>query len=65
MNTESGETKQFGSVDDLQASAVSGNWGQSGVRPKVSCKKCYGRGHVGFNVDTHRYVICSCVKKNK
>ena len=26
--------------------------------PKRGCRRCYGRGHVGFNVETGRYAIC-------
>lgn len=29
--------------------------------PKPSCKHCYGRGHVGKNIETSLYVPCSCV----
>jgi len=27
--------------------------------PKKNCKKCYGRGYVGTNVITGRFVICT------
>ncbi len=33
-------------------------------RPKSNCKQCYGRFHVGFNMETEMYAVCSkCSKK--
>ena len=29
-----------------------------------NCKRCYGRGHLGYNKDTGKFVICKCVLKN-
>lgn len=29
---------------------------------KRNCKRCYGRGNVGFDVDKGHYVLCSCVR---
>lgn len=31
--------------------------------PKPSCRKCYGRGHVGRNIRTGKHVPCACVSK--
>jgi hypothetical protein len=33
------------------------------AKPKGSCKKCYGRGHMGRNVTTGKLVVCVCVDK--
>lgn len=27
-------------------------------RPNSSCKKCYGRGYIGFNIITKSYELC-------
>ena len=35
------------------------------VLPKRSCKKCYGRGHVGKNLMTGKVVMCTCMKVKK
>jgi hypothetical protein len=32
--------------------------------PNTSCKKCYGRGHIGRDNQTYAYNICNCVRKN-
>ena len=31
-------------------------------RPKYSCRKCYGRGHVGRCLRTQQYIPCGCVR---
>ena len=65
MNVDTGEIRRFASHDMLQEAILTGNWIPLGKAPKPSCKKCYGRGHVGRNVDTGKYVPCSCVKPLK
>jgi hypothetical protein len=32
-------------------------------KPSNSCKKCYGRGHLGKEQFTYAYAICNCVRK--
>ncbi len=32
--------------------------------PTTSCKKCYGRGHLGRDQISFAYQICKCVRKN-
>lgn len=32
---------------------------------KSSCKKCYGRGFVGFRPNTNTIILCRCVKTTK
>ena len=61
MNVETGEIKTFKTEDEFQVAMRTGNWIALGRKPKASCKKCYGRGHVGQN-DAGRFVPCSCVK---
>ena len=33
--------------------------------PDSKCKKCYGRGHVGYDTVHGRYIVCSCTQKKK
>ena len=33
------------------------------AKPKENCKKCYGRGYIGFNRDTEEVVWCTCMIK--
>lgn len=42
------------------------NFGQIPLKkqPPQSCKKCYGRGHVGREQKTFAYEICNCIRKN-
>jgi hypothetical protein len=64
MNVETGEIKRFKTPDEFQEAMATGNWVPVGRMPKASCKKCFGRGHIGAN-DQGRYVACSCVRPNK
>jgi hypothetical protein len=32
-------------------------------QPKKNCRHCYGRGHMGKNLVTGRYVPCYCVEE--
>jgi len=34
------------------------------VKPKSSCRHCYGRGYVGTNTETGQKIICRCVKRS-
>ena len=44
---------------------------EAAIQPKIGCRKCYGKGHVGQEVEqcgdrwvpTGRYVSCTCIKK--
>lgn len=62
MNTKTGEVRTFNKFDEFQEAMKTGNWVRVGRKPKASCSKCYGRGHVGRNVDTGKYMPCSCVR---
>ncbi len=33
------------------------------IQPKQGCKKCYGRGHAGIDVEHGRRIYCKCVVK--
>jgi len=28
--------------------------------PKPDCKKCYGRGYIGVNIQTNEFIPCEC-----
>lgn len=32
-------------------------------KPSSNCSKCYGRGHVGKDIQTCGYILCSCIRK--
>jgi hypothetical protein len=32
-------------------------------KPSSSCKKCFGRGHIGRDNQNFHYYLCNCVKK--
>lgn len=32
-------------------------------RPKISCKKCYGRGYEGVDPKRNLYLACGCLRK--
>lgn len=32
-------------------------------KPSQSCKKCYGRGHIGREQNTYSFEICNCIRK--
>jgi hypothetical protein len=34
------------------------------LKKPSSCKKCYGKGHSGRDVNTLAYQVCPCVRKN-
>jgi len=29
------------------------------------CEKCFGRGHIHINIDTHVYTPCKCTRKER
>lgn len=58
MNPETGEIRKFESEELARAAGFTVAVKSQG---KSSCRKCYGRGHIGRN-DRGRYVECSCVK---
>jgi hypothetical protein len=33
-------------------------------KPSSSCKKCFGKGHIGRDKTNLNYYICSCIRKN-
>ncbi len=37
--------------------------GDTKLMAKKSCKRCYGRGYIGFNISAGWYEACSCVRE--
>lgn len=33
------------------------------IKPKSSCKWCYGRGYIGIDAETKEEIMCSCILK--
>lgn len=58
MNPNTGEIREFSSRQEANKAGFTIPVGQ---KPKASCSKCYGRGHIGRN-DQGRYLLCTCVK---
>lgn len=65
MDTSTGEIKQFASQSELQKAIASGNWEALDKAPNPNCKRCHGRGHLGYNVTYKKYVPCKCTKIRK
>jgi len=63
MNVETGEIKEFDDRYKLQAAMATGKWIELERRPNPKCKRCYGRGHTGYDTVLKRYLLCRCVKK--
>lgn len=56
----SGEVYEIGAdevenLDDFQLPLL--------ARPKQSCKKCYGRGYIGYDRAKKYYPMCRCTVK--
>ena len=32
-------------------------------KPKDNCKKCFGRGYIGYDNNMQIYMLCNCIKK--
>lgn len=62
MDTNTGEIREFDSRDSLQKAVATGEWEQLRKRPDKNCKTCYGRGYIGYDLVSRKYVVCRCVK---
>lgn len=53
----------------VQMSLADGKFDRLGVKPKSSCKQCYGRGTPGKDVaegpGKGRFIICGCLLKHR
>lgn len=62
MNVETGEIKEFKDQEDLEMAIKSGKWEELQRKPKLNCRHCHGRGHIGYNTSLGKYVPCRCCK---
>lgn len=60
MQETSAQPKPVVVVDDTKAPVDP----ELQVKPKSSCRHCYGRGYVGTDFHTKKKIICRCVKKD-
>ena len=59
MNPSTGEIREFQSDDEAMKA---GYTIPVKCKPKQSCRKCYGRGHIGTN-DRNEKVPCACMMR--
>ncbi len=57
-----GQIRAFGSKEELEVAKRDG-YGMMMVKrmPDRDCKKCFGRGHIGFNAKLKQHIPCKCV----
>ena len=65
MDVGTGEILEFNNQKELEAAQAVRDLVELKGKPKKSCRKCYGRGYIGFNTTTGKYIVCGCVKKEK
>ena len=57
MNPKTGEIREFSSGEKARAAGFTVSLD---CQPDLDCKKCWGRGHVGKQRSTGKYVACPC-----
>lgn len=62
MDKETGQIKEFKNEEELLKAIASGEWVKLEKMPDPGCDHCYGRGHIGIDLNTGQYVPCRCVK---
>ncbi len=55
--------RPFPLADELQVAMATSDFSYVSVRPVRNCKKCYGRGYLGYDTIRKRYVACKCLRK--
>ena len=61
FNTYSGETYE---IEDVELKNIQEGEIPLKKQPRSSCKKCYGRGHIGFASLQHMFKPCvQCIEK--
>jgi len=65
VDPKTGEILEFDSQEELEAAKRVRKLIELRGKPKKSCKKCHGLGHVGFDIIEQEYIVCGCVKKEK
>lgn len=62
LSTLLDEQSEAGRLIEEMSKGPSVTYKALGSYPKASCKKCYGRGFIGRDIEKNQYVPCSCVK---
>lgn len=65
MNPDTGDIKNLADFKSAEEMKKAGYTIPLKGEPKKNCKKCYGRGHIGIDGDTGKYVPCLCVRMPK
>ena len=57
-----GQVRAFGSEEEFEQAKEDG-YGLLMVNklPEVNCRKCLGRGHLGYDTVSKQYIPCECV----
>ena len=63
MDVKTGDILTFDNDQDLKDAQKIRDMVELKGQPKKNCKKCYGVGHLGRDVNTHKFILCPCVKK--
>jgi len=65
VDPKTGEIIKFDNEEELMKAMKARKLVALKGMPKKSCKKCHGRGYVGFDIVKREYIVCSCVRKKK
>lgn len=63
MDTQTGKIVEDDGSKGFQKKLGDGRLVELDHHPDPKCKRCYGRGHRGYNTTLKRYVICRCTTK--
>jgi len=61
VDEETEEIKESSKLTPVEI--ASGRWKELGKRPNPGCRRCHGRGYIGFDMITHKVIECICVKR--
>lgn len=62
MNPNTGDIKKLADFEGKAEMEKAGYTVPLRCEPKKNCKRCFGRGHIGIDGDTGKYVPCRCCK---
>lgn len=63
MDTSTGEIIKDDGSEGFKKKLMDGKLIELDNPPDPNCKKCYGRGHRGYNTTLKRFVPCKCTKR--
>ena len=61
FNLRTAQFEVFNTKDDLFKAYKTGDYFPTYMRPNSNCKKCWGRGYIGFNEKIKKYIPCKCI----